>query len=104
MRPRFSFSVTVLALTAAIVVGTAVFGFLAPAVPAQRLAASHALASVIFQLLAFFVVSAGAGILGWVAVYCLKRDGWHRLEWVAFLPLNYGGTSPFDTSGWASPK
>jgi hypothetical protein len=56
------------------------------------------------QLLAFFALSTGIGAFGWAVVYCLKRDGWHRLEWVAFLPLNYGGRSLFDTSSWARPR
>lgn len=100
MRPRFSFGITVLALAIAVVVGTAVFGSLAPAISAQRLAAPHALAWIASQLLAFFAVSMGIGVLGWAAAYWLRRDGWHRMEWVAFLPCNYGGRSPFDTSGW----
>ena len=48
----------------------------------------------VFGLLLF---SAAAGALGWLVAYYLRLDGVHRLEWVAFLPRNYGGRSPFAT-------
>jgi hypothetical protein len=33
-----------------------------------------------------------------LGMFLAKSDGWHRMEWIAFLPKNYGGRSPFDTS------
>ena len=109
MRERFSLPVVVLALTVAIVAGVAVMGFLGSAVrDHQPDLLAPATANALSQLgkLVFAVLAAGAvaGALGWCALFCLGRDGSHRMEWVAFLPYNYGGRSPFDTSDWTARK
>ncbi len=103
MAPRFSVSVIALAVVLAVVMLVAVIGFfgavahddnpdlLAP-VTASALGE---LGKLVFAVL---LASAVAGVLGWLALFGLRRDGSHRLEWVAFLPANYGGRSPFDTS------
>ena len=102
MRPRFSFSVVVLALTLAIVVGTAVFGFLPESVVPSAAWANpeRAIAAMIGQVLAIVAIGSLAGALGWAALFLFKLDGWHRMERAAFLPYHYGGRNPFDTSDW----
>ena len=102
MRPRFSLLTLCLTLAIGLVAGGAVFGFLATSyydAPASAIvpAVSAALVRVLGPVFGVLLLSAAAGALGWLALYCLGRDGLHRLEWVAFLPKNYGGKSPFAT-------
>ena len=106
MRPRFSLQVVVLAMTLAIVVGTAVFGFLAQSVVPYSTWANpeRAIAAMIGQVLAIVALGSLAGTLGWAAMFVLKLDGWHRLEKTAFLPYHYGGRSPWDTSDWNASR
>ena len=102
MRPRFTLGL-VLTLAVALVVGGAIFGFLSISfyqTTSTRLISllaggmGMALAAAVNIL--FF--GAVAGALGWLALFGLRRDGLHRLEWVALTPRNYGGRSPFDLS------
>lgn len=105
MHPRFSLPVTVLALSLATVIGTAVIGFLGAAVQntqTQLLAPTRAMAVGAVLEPVFFIVLLGAvaGVLGWAALFSCRRDGFHRIEYTAMMPFNYGGKSPFDTSDW----
>ena len=98
-----------LALVLAVVVGTAMLGFLGAAVsdtqgqlltPTPASALGRFLAPVLMVVL----LGALAGALGWLGLFLSGRDGFHRMEWVALLPFNYGGRSPFDTSDWHVSK
>lgn len=100
MRPRFCLLALLLTLAVAVVVGGALVGFFLSTiydVPSSRLVPQVAGALRILWVPVFEVLllSAIAGALGWVTLFCLGRDGVHRLEWVALLPRNYGGKSPF---------
>jgi hypothetical protein len=55
-------------------------------------------------VLAVVALGSLAGIAGWLGLFLTKRDGWHRMESLAFLPFNYGGRSPFDPSDWKTSK
>ena len=102
MSPRFSLLALFLTITVGLVAGGAVFGFLATSfydAPASAMvpAVSAAMARVLGPVFGLLLFSAAAGALGWLVAYYLRLDGVHRLEWVAFLPRNYGGRSPFAT-------
>lgn len=99
MHPRFSSPVVVLALALAVVVGTVVLGTLGSAVSNSPSTSTTLLTSIIMrQMLTILGLSAIAGVLGWFLLFWLRRDGFHRMEWVALLPFNYGGRNPFDIS------
>ena len=106
MRPRFSLSVIALAMSLAIAVGTAVFGCLAASV-APSVAWTNperAIASMLGQVLSVVALGSAAGAVGWLLFFLSRRDGWHRMEWIAFLPFNYGGRNPFDTGDWSNSR
>jgi uncharacterized membrane protein YwaF len=105
MRTRFSLPVVSLALTLAVVLGTALMGLIGAAVldtDRQWLHTSPvtALGTFLSPVFSILVLSAAVGALGWTVLFLLHRDGFHRLEWTAFRPFNYGGRSPFDISWW----
>jgi len=87
----------ILALLAA-----AVFGFFAVAF--YPMSSAQLIATTAFVLGGPFrvgvtvpVLGSLSGALAWALMFALRRDGVHRLEWVALLPANYGGRSPFET-------
>ena len=96
MNSRFHLPTTALALSLATVLGAAFLGVLAGTAGTSGAAApvSHYLRPILGVLCAGAITGAAA----WTVLFALKRDGYHRMEWVAFLPFNYGGRSPFDTS------
>ncbi len=99
MRSRFSLPVVSLAMAVAVVVGTGVLGLLGAAVgEGSPLTSAVALTSFMKPVLSVLVLGAVAGALGWGALVLIRRDGFHRMEWVALLPFHYGGHDPFDTS------
>lgn len=105
--PRFSIPVVVLALALAVVVCTAVMGLIGASVlETQRqwlhMTPTTALGTFLNPIVSILALSAVAGAMGWTVLFALRRDGFHRMEWVALLPFNYGGRSPFDTS--TSPR
>src|ERR1041385_4700058 len=94
MRSRFNLSVIVIAAVLAFVIGIAVMGFFGAVAhddnpdllsPLTAGALSE-LGELVFAVL---LASAVAGVLGWLTMFALRRDGSHRMEWVAFLPINY---------------
>jgi hypothetical protein len=95
MRSPFSLPVVCLALTVAVMVGLVALASFAAAAPAGSpvLVPVTAMAKQVFAILALSWI---AGTLGWIAAFGLHKDGWHRMEWTAFLPFNYGGRNPFD--------
>jgi len=95
---RFNLPVVTLVMTLAVVTGIAVAGMLASAVPSQAFSVAGALSRFTTQAVLIVALGAAAGLLAWIVVFVAKRDGWHRMEWLAFLPSNYGGKSPFDIS------
>jgi hypothetical protein len=102
MRSRFSLPVVCLAITVAIIGGLVIFAPLAAASPASPAwIPVTALAKQVFAILALSWI---AGILGWVATFSMHKDGWHRMEWTAFLPFNYGGHNPFDPEAFRKTR
>lgn len=102
MRPRFTLGL-VLTLAVAVVVGGAVFGFFGVSfyqTTSTRLIGLLAggMGMALAAAANIVLFGAVAGVLGWLALFGLRRDGLHRLEWVALTPKNYGGRSPFDLS------
>lgn len=103
MRQRFHAEVLAVILATGTVVGLALFGYCvawseeatADMVGTAAYSASQQFLAPVFTVL---VLGAAAGALGWITLFLLRRDGSHRLEWVALLPKNYGGRSPFDVS------
>ena len=98
MSAPFKLPTVSLALALATVIGATIFGVLASASPAQTVPPLQISPAVAKQLLVLVGLGYFAGALGWLAIFCMRRDGWHRLEWVALLPFNYGGRNPFDLS------
>lgn len=101
MRPRFSLLTLCLTLAVGLVVGGAVFGFFASSFYDAQASAmigtfAAAMGRVLGPVFGVLLLSAAAGALTWGALFYLRLDGVHRLEWVALLPRNYGGKSPFD--------
>ena len=95
MHSRFNLPVVSLAVCVAVIAAVAVLGS-----SASGLAGGHVMSVTVLakQVFAILVLSWIAGAIGWATVFMFRRDGWHRMEWTAFLPFNYGGRSPFSTS------
>lgn len=96
MNSRFSLPTTVLALSLAVVIGAGLLALLAAGGGASISTAP--IAEYIRPIVAILAAGALAGAAAWTVLFVLKRDGYHRMEWIAFQPFNYGGRSPFDTS------
>lgn len=97
MNSRFNVPVTALALSLAVVLGAALVGLLGSAAGTTGGMAAP-ISVYIRPILDVLAAGAVTGIAAWMLLFAMKRDGYHRMEWVAFLPFNYGGRSPFDTS------
>ena len=99
MRPHFRLG-AVLILAIAVVVGAAVFGFFGvafyPMPGAQMISLLARGFAVVLAAAANVVVLGGCtGAVVWMVMFLLRRDGFHRLEWIALQQRNYGGKSPF---------
>ena len=102
MRPRLTAPVTLLTFATLALLAAVVFGFLAvafyPMSGAQLIATVAAVIGGPFRTsVTVLVLGSLCGALTWTLLFVLQRDGFHRLEWVAMQPRNYGGRSPFET-------
>jgi hypothetical protein len=98
MSPRYALLNVVLAFAITSVIGGAVFGFLGATYfvtssTALVALAADALSYVLRWAVTFVLFGATAGVLGWLAMFAAGRDGWHRMETVAFVPRDYLGAS-----------
>jgi len=101
MRPRFSLLCIVLALMILALLGGAVLGYLGSTyyetstrvMVAQTAGVLRYVLQSATELIALGVLAGG---MGWLIMFAMRRDGWHRMERVTLMPQDYPGAPRFD--------